>query len=195
MVTADRWRLRAGDRALATGFVVAAAVEAAVRFHADPVPLAIAVSGSLTWATLVWRRTRPLLMIFIMASVSIIGSLLQVWLTPDGSADSGVAVVALLVASYSLGAYGSRRAVLLGAPVPALLIVAVDLLQPTDESLARAVPFAVVFVVVVPVVGGRRHNSAVMPASGTQAAQTIDIIYIMVNHFFHQNISMARGAG
>jgi signal transduction histidine kinase len=173
VISVGRWRHRAGDWLLAACFVAAAAIEAVVRFHDAPMQLLIALSGSVTWAALVWRRSRPLLTVVLVAAVSVIGSALQAWLVPQGPADSAVAIVALLVASYSLGAHGSRWAVVFGAPLPALLIVVVDLLQPTEESLARAVPFAIAFVVVVPVAGGRlvRARTRLIGRLRTQSAE------------------------
>jgi signal transduction histidine kinase len=148
-------RLPVADRWLAAAFVVAGAIECVVRDHGHPAQLAGNLPGALLYAVLALRRTRPLLMISVIAVVSALASLAQVAIAPDASTDSDVAIFALLVASYSLGAYASRRELLFGAPQPALLILVVDLLQPANEPLLQGLLFAVFFVVLAPVLAGR----------------------------------------
>lgn len=144
-----------------------------MRYHDQPVQLAIAMPGALTWGFLALRRRRPLLTVAVMAGMGALGSLLQAWLVPGQSTNSDVAIIALLVAGYSLGAYGSRRELLLGAPLPILVILLTDVLQPVDEPLARAVPFAVAFVVLAPVAAGRlvRARALAVERLRAQAAE------------------------
>jgi signal transduction histidine kinase len=165
--------LHLADASLASSFVLASAAEGLVRYHDQPVQLAINLPGASVWAVLYLRRTRPLLMLAVVAVSGTLGSLFQAWLVPDALTNSDVAIVALLVATYSLGAHGSRRQLVLGAPLPVLLILAVDLLQPSDQPLASAVPFAVFFVVIAPVVGGRlvRARAALVARLRAQAAE------------------------
>jgi signal transduction histidine kinase len=143
------------DRLVAAGFVAAAAIEAAVRSAGRPTELALNVAGSVLFVVLGLRRTHPLAMMTTLTGCGLAGSAVQAWLTPHASTNSGVAVVAVLVAAYSVGAYGDRRQLLLGAWQPLLLILGVDLLEPSNEPLTSAVPFAALFVVVIPVTAGR----------------------------------------
>lgn len=166
-------RLGPPDRWIAAGFVLAAAVEALARYHAQPVQLAINLPGSALWAALGWRRSRPLLAVAVIAVGGVAGSLAQAGLVPNASTNSDVAIIALVVASYSLGAHASRRDLLLGAPLPVLVILATDLLQPSDQPLARALPFAVCFVVLAPIAGGRlvRARTALVDRLRAQNAE------------------------
>ncbi len=135
--------------------MTAAAIEVLVRWHDQPVALVVGLGGSLGFGFLVLRRTHPLAMIWIVSAVGVLEALLLTLLVPTVLTNSDVAIIALLVATYSLGIHGSRRALVLGAPVPVLAILAVDLLQPRDHPLSSALPFAVFFVVVIPAIAGR----------------------------------------
>lgn len=159
------------DRWIGLGFVLAAALEASLR-AGNTAGLVIGLAGAPFFGCLALRTARPLATLTIFTVGGVTGSLLQARM---GAADPGsaVAVIALLVATYSLGAHGSRRALLLGAPQPVLLILAVDLLQPGDEPVASALPFAVVFVVVAPVAAGRlvRARSRLVEQLQAQATE------------------------
>lgn len=159
------------DRWIGLGFVLAAALEAVLRAGSTP-GLLIGLAGAPFFGCLALRTMHPLAMLTVFTVGGVTGSLLQAQV---GVADTGsaVAVVALLVATYSLGAHGDRRALVLGAPQPVLLILAVDLLQPGDEPVASALPFAVVFVVVAPVAAGRlvRARGRLVEQLRAQAAE------------------------
>jgi signal transduction histidine kinase len=168
------WRpVPRGDRWIAGGFVLAAAIEPWIRGEAASWALAADTAGAVTFALLVLRRVRPLLMVTALCLLALLGTTGQALFAPSGARDSAVGVVALLVASYSLGAYASRRQLLLGAPQPLLLIVCIDLIEPGTESLASAVPFAALFVVLVPVLAGRllRARARLVDRLDAQAAE------------------------
>lgn len=163
--------------------MAAAATEAMVRAHGqDAGVLVVSLVGSLTFASVAWRRVRPLACVTALTVLALVGSFLQLVLGQRAS-DSAVGVLTLLVISYSLGAYADRRALLLGAPLPALLVVATDLLAGPGRSLGSAVAFAVLFVGVVPVCAGRlvrgrrsaaaelRRRSGALLAAGDQLAR------------------------
>ncbi|WP_162803053.1 histidine kinase [Ornithinimicrobium avium] len=173
--TADRW--------LAAAVVAAAAAEALVRAHDHGSPaLLLGLVGAGTFAPVAWRRVRPLACVGTLTGLALVGSLLQRWAQVPVT-DSAVGVLVLVVAAYSLGAYAARRALLLGAPLPAVLVVATDLLAGTGRSTGAAVVFAVLFVVAVPVCAGRlvrarrtaagelRRRSAELLAAGDQGAR------------------------
>jgi signal transduction histidine kinase len=84
---------------------------------------------------------------------------LQAAFFPVETADAAVPIFAALLATYSLGAHGNRRAVMLGAPQPILLILVVDLTQPKGEPLTSALPFFAFFVVGAPLLAGRLVRS------------------------------------
>ena len=79
--------------------------------------------------------------------------------TDARTAQATVPILALLVLTYSLGEYARPRALLLAAPLPILLVTVVDLTDPAAGSLARALPFFTLVVVVVPVLAGRLVGS------------------------------------
>lgn len=97
------------DGWLALGFVAAAAIEAVIRYRHEPGLLVGNLSGAPTFGCLAVRRTRPLLTVSIMTVVFSVGSLVEAVLAPHRSGDEVVPIFALLVASYSLGAYATRR--------------------------------------------------------------------------------------
>ncbi len=147
-----------GDRLVAVVFVVAAVVEALVRHHGRPVLLAGDLAGAFALASLAARRTRPLLPVTVIALVDGLGSLVQALVpaTAAGPADVVVPILALIFANYSLGVYGGRRQVVVGGALTLGLVTVVDLADPAGgHSLASALPFFGLFVVVAPVLAGR----------------------------------------
>lgn len=170
-------RLRAGIRPvdgwLALGFVLAVAVEAVLRDHDRHALLAGNLVGALTFGCLALRRSRPLLTVSLMTAFGTFGSLAQAALEPHASGDQVVPVFALLVVSYSLGAYATRRQLLWGAWQPTLLVLIVDLVQPSSESLLSAAVFITIFVSAAPIVAGRlvRGRSTLVRQLRAQAVQ------------------------
>ena len=74
---------------------------------------------------------------------------------PAGSPSQVVPLFFILVASYSLGACGSRRDLLLGLPQPLVVVAVLGRLQPTGQSDSGAVAFFAVFLVGAAALGGR----------------------------------------
>jgi signal transduction histidine kinase len=66
-----------------------------------------------------------------------------------------VPIFAIMVMSYSLGAFGSRRDLLLGLPQPLVVVVIIDRLQPAGQSIPGAVAYFAVAVVGAAALGGR----------------------------------------
>lgn len=143
------------DGWLALGFVVAAGIEAALRFHHQPGQLAENLTGALIFGCLALRRTRPLLTVSIIAGVFSAGSLIQAVFEPEQSGDAVVPIFALLVVSYSLGAYATRRQLLAGAWQPVVLVLIVDLTEASGNSLVSAAVFITLFISAAPILAGR----------------------------------------
>lgn len=142
---------------LALGFMFADFVEELLRLGGGTAGVSYAASNSLPLASVALRRSRPLLGLLLLTAVAAVTSLVKALVpaVPLGSGDVTVPIVALLVMSYSLGAYGTGREVVLGVFQPLLLIVVVDLLAPGRHTLSGALPFFAVFIVGAPVLAGR----------------------------------------
>ena len=137
---------------------VAGEVEALVEAHGQPGLLAQASpSGFVLGGLMLFRRKRPLLAMTLFTAVAIASTTVQTLVLPAGerSPTQVVPIFAILVLSYSLGAFGSRRDLLLGLPQPLVAVVVNDLLQPTDNPIPGAVAFFAVFLVGAPALGGR----------------------------------------
>jgi Histidine kinase len=137
---------------------VAAAVEALIDAHGQPFLLAQGcLTGPLLGGLLLVRRKRPLLTMTVFTAAAVLGSVVQALaaLSEAGSPNQVVPLFFILVASYSLGAFGSRRDLLLGLPQPLAVVIVTDRLQPTGHSIAGAVAFFAVFLVGTAALGGR----------------------------------------
>jgi len=150
--------IRTPDALLAGAFALAAAVEAALRYHTDAGLLVLGLGGAVAMVVLLVRRRHPLAAMTVFCVSGAGATILQARIG-DGSDDAFVPIVALIVLSYSLGAYGGTAALVLGAPQPVLLVASVDLLHPGSEDIGGALVFASGFVVVLPVVVGRLVRS------------------------------------
>ena len=149
--------LRLTDGVIALGFVAAAGIETVIRHPGNSVLIAMNAPGSILLGSLALRRTRPLLAVAILTAGAAVGTLLEVWLAPPqpGTADAVVPVFALLLLTYSLGAYGTARELAIGAVLPLVLVVGIDLSEPSGYPLLGALPFFAVFVVGAPALVGR----------------------------------------
>ena len=137
------------DTAVALGFVVAAAVEFGLEGEDR---LWISVPGACLMLVLVVRRTWPLLALTVYTAASCVAILVQAAARSRDDSGAFVAIVALVVMTYSLGAHGDRRQVLIGCWQPVLVVVLQDLTQPSEDSLASALVFFSLLVVALPVV-------------------------------------------
>jgi len=151
-------RLPVRDRLVAAGFVAAAMVEALVRHHGQVLLLCGDLVGAAALGSLAVRRTRPLLAVTVIVLVDGIGSVAQAMLpsAATGSTDVIVPILALIFANYCLGAFATRTQLMVGAAETMVLITVVDLTDPSgSNSLASALPFFAIFVVVAPAGAGR----------------------------------------
>lgn len=143
---------------VAVVFGVAGEVEALIDAHGQPYLLATAsLTRPLMAGLLLVRRRRPLLTMTVLMAVAVAGSVVQALVVPAGagSPNQVVPLFFILVASYSLGAFGSRRDLLLGLPQPLVAVVILDRLQPSGQSVPGAVAFFAVFLVGAAALGGR----------------------------------------
>ena len=150
------------DVLVAVVFGVAGEVEALIDAHGQPFLLATAcLTGPVLAGLLLVRRKRPLLTMSVFMAVAVAGSVIQAWSSrPQRVTNQVVPIFAILVMSYSLGAFGSRRDLLLGLPQPLVVVVVLDRLQPTGQSVPGAVAYFAVAVVGVAALGGRRSAAA-----------------------------------
>jgi signal transduction histidine kinase len=152
-----------GDAILAIGFALAAAVEAAARYADAPGLLFFEMSAALWLGFLAVRRRRPLLALAAITIGGLLGALVTAAVWPAAADDGGgVWILAMMVASYSLGAHGSGRLVALGVVLPLLVVLAVDLTSRTGWSLLSGVAFVNVVIGLLPTAVGRlvriRHD-------------------------------------
>ncbi len=146
------------DVLVALVFGLAGEVEALIDANGEPLLLATAsLTGPVLGGLLLFRRNRPLLTMSVFTAVAIVGTVVQALagLSAAGSPNQVVPLFFILVASYSLGAFGSRRDLLLGLPQPLAVVVVIDRLQPTGQSILGAVAFFAVFLVGTAALGGR----------------------------------------
>ena len=140
---------------VAVGFVLAAAVEAVVRHHDAPGLLAFDVSGALWLGSLAVRRRHPLVPIFAIACAGVLGTTVTALLWPEAADGSGVWIFAMLLASYSIGAHGAGRAVVLGVLLPLVVVGSADLTARSGWYRISGMLFATVFVGLLPTAVGR----------------------------------------
>jgi signal transduction histidine kinase len=149
------WAARRADLLVAVGFVLAAAAEAVVRHHATPDLLAFDLTGALWLGSLAVRRRRPLVPVCAIAGAGVVGATVTALLWPEAADDSGVWIFAMLLASYSIGAHGSGRVVVLGVLLPLVVVGAADLTTRSGWSRVSGMLFVTVFAGLLPTAVGR----------------------------------------
>ena len=148
------------DAVMAAGFTVAATVEAVLRFHGTTARLALTVVGALLLAPLAVRRTRPVLALGGMGAGAVVVALATHVAWPGATVEATVAVLAMMLATYSVGVYGDgRAAVPLALGIPLVVVLATDVTTMSGWALASGVFFISVFVGAVPILVGRLVRS------------------------------------
>jgi signal transduction histidine kinase len=149
--------VRSPDVLIAGAFVVAAATEAVVRYRDQPALVAIEAPGSLLYGCVALRRRRPLLAISILTAGAALGTLAKAVLGPPwpSSAGPAIPIFAILLLTYSLGAYGTARELAIGSVLPLLVVLAIDVSGPTSNTIPGALLFFAIFIVGVPAFAGR----------------------------------------
>lgn len=138
---------------MAAGLVLAGVAEAArVRGH-----LPLNVAGALLLAVLAVRRRRPVLAIVGVALAGVLVAVVPhlLWSPPSG--EMTVPMLALMVASYSLGVHARLRVALaLGVLLPLAVVLASDVTGPMRGwPLLNGVLFVTLFLGLVPMLVGR----------------------------------------
>ena len=141
--------------AVAAGFVLVALGEAVVVRFGTPPLLVFQACGAPLLAVVALRRTRPVLPLVVIAAAAALGTAVQTRLWPGAGDGGGVWLFALMFASFSLGAHGRGRLVLLGGVVPLLAGLLINLPTMTGWALVNGVLFLATFVGVLPTVVGR----------------------------------------
>ena len=174
---ARTWDRHQAVDALVAGVVgVAAEIEAMVEAHGQPGLMAQAApAGFVLGGLLLFRRKRPLLAMTLFTAVAILSTTVQTLVLParERSPNQVVPIFAILVLSYSLGVFGSRRDLLLGLPQPLVVVVVNDLLQPSGNPIPGALAFFAVFIIGAPALGGRliRGRQRLLEALAEQRRQ------------------------
>jgi signal transduction histidine kinase len=151
-----RSRPAAADLVVAAVFVVTTTTETLWRAWGRPAWLVLGLTGLVPMLVLIYRRRFPLAALTVYVVAGAVATVVQSRL-PDPTertTSAFVPIIALLVLCYSVAAHGNRRAVLLGAPQPVLLVALIDLLQPDAGSLAVGLPFIALIVVGLPMLAG-----------------------------------------
>ncbi len=144
------------DALVATGFTAAAIGEAVLRFHDTPARLALNVAGALVLMALAVRRTHPLLTLSAIGMQAVVVALITHAAWPGSPVEATVGVLAMMLATYSVGAHASGPAALAVAlVVPLVVVLATDLSTLHGWSLVSGVLFVTVFVGALPVLVGR----------------------------------------
>jgi signal transduction histidine kinase len=141
-----------GDLILAALFVLAAETEV---LTSQPGPTgwqSMSTVMSLAMLSLAWRRRWPVLPVALIAAVSVIE------VAAGTTTAVGIPILALFVASFSLGAHAGNRELAIGAMLQLAAIIARQLLNPR-YSLATVLPFFALFVVGAPIIAGRAIKS------------------------------------
>ena len=107
---------------------------------------------SLAMLSLAWRRRWPLLPLALIAAVSV------VQVAAGTTTAVGIPILALFVASFSLGANAGNRDLAIGAVLQLAAIIARQAFNPR-YSLATVLPFFALFVVGAPIIAGRAIKS------------------------------------
>jgi hypothetical protein len=151
-------------------------VEALIDAHGHPGLLATAApSGIVLGGLLLLRRKRPLLAMTLVSVAAVLSTVVQVQVAPAGVRwpSQVVPIFAIAVLSYSLGAFGSRRDLLLGFPQPLGMVAIIDRLQPSGQPIVGALAFFAIFVAGAPALGGRliRGRQRLLEALAEQRRQ------------------------
>jgi signal transduction histidine kinase len=135
--------------------MAAAMVESVVTEHAMPGLVAFDVVGALGLVSLVVRRTRPVVPLAVITASGVIGTTATSLFWPDAPDSGGVWILALLLATYSLGAHGAGRSLVLGALLPLVVVSSADVTTRSGWDRISGILFVTVFVGALPTVVGR----------------------------------------
>jgi signal transduction histidine kinase len=155
------------DATVAACFVLAAAAEAVALQRSTPGLLSFDVLGALGLLSLAVRRSHPVVAACVIAAGGVVGTTTTAVVWPDAPDSGGVWILAMVLASYSLGAHRSGRAVLLGPLLPLVVVTSADLTTRSGWDRISGMVFVSLFVGLLPTVVGRlvrvrRHRLAAL---------------------------------
>ncbi|MGN6723631.1 MAG: sensor histidine kinase [Marmoricola sp.] len=163
--------MRRTDAVIAGAFVLAAIAEAVTRYHGTIGLMWFNVAGSVWLAALALRRARPGATIIAVALGGIIGATMTHALWPHATTGAAVWILALLVACYSVGAYGSRGVAMLGVALPLVLITIVDSMSRSGWDRISGIAFVSTFIGLLPTAVGRMVRARTDRLQGLRAQQ------------------------
>jgi signal transduction histidine kinase len=140
---------------VATGFVLAGVGEAVARYHATPGLLAFDATGALWLGSLAVRRRRPLVPMCVIATACVFGITLTALFWPKAGDGAGVWIIAMMLASYSLGAHSSGRLVVLGVLLPLAVVSVADSTARSGWDRVNGMLFVTALVGLLPTAVGR----------------------------------------
>ena len=145
------------DVLVGLGFTLAGALGLPGTFLSSPARFVTAVPVLVALLTITLRRQRPVLPIAAITAVAATGSMASLLIPgfTQGNSGPGVAIFALLFATFSLGMHGNRRELAIGGVLPLLLILVINLLDAGQNSLVGGLAFTAVFIVGAPLLAGR----------------------------------------
>jgi signal transduction histidine kinase len=146
------------DLLIGSAFTLAGALEDAGTILPHPARLVGAVPILAALFSISLRRQRPLLPLAAITTVAGLETFAASLMPTVGRGGPGSAsiIFGTLFAVFSLGLYGSRRELALGAPLPLLMITLITTLDPSPQyPLAGGLAFTAVFVVGAPLLVGR----------------------------------------
>ena len=155
-----------GDLILAALFLLAAETEVLTSQTGPSGWQSMSTVMSVAMLSLTWRRRWPLLPVALITTVSVVQ-------TAAGTTTAvGIPILALFVASFSLGAHAGNRELAIGAALQLAAIIARQALNPR-YSLATVLPFFALFVVGAPIIAGRAIRSRGELVRELQRQQTV----------------------
>ena len=143
---------RLADWLLAGAFALAAEVDVLLTMPGPSWPQAVTAMRGLGVLSLGYRRRSPLLVMALLCGLEL--AVAAIVKDPEIGAWATLSTIPVFVVSYSLGAYASPRALLLGLPLPLITAAVADTLWPGEHSVAEALPFVGLFLVGLPALAG-----------------------------------------
>ena len=157
-----RSRSEAVDWAIAVLLALAMAVAAGLSGPAQPAVRAVAVLSAAGLLVLAVRRRHPL---------AALGAVIAVVLIETITASQSVAApsfLALMTATYSVGAHASARAAAVGLPAAVIGVAAAQVLSPQSQNYSHAdsIAFFTVLLVTAPAMAGAVVRARAWPGTG-----------------------------
>lgn len=142
------------DAVVSAAFVTAAAVEVVAR-GGPPARTALDLLGAASLFLLALRRSRPVAALLGIAGVEVVFALLTHLAWPGSPIVATLPILALMLATYSVGVHAASRFAPLGVLAPIFVVLVVDLSTLHGWPLVSGILFVSLFVGVLPTSAGR----------------------------------------